>query len=49
MRASQWAIRYGMNCYFVCPPPYLELRKVQAFRQWLLGLTAAMPLPEVVA
>jgi LysR family glycine cleavage system transcriptional activator len=49
VRASQWAIRYGMNCYFVCPPTYLELRKVQAFRQWLLGLTAAMPLPEVVA
>jgi len=49
VRASDVAIRYGMDCYFVCPPAYLALRKVQVFRNWLLRHAAAMPLPDRVA
>jgi LysR family glycine cleavage system transcriptional activator len=45
VRASGAAIAYGLGCYFVCPPAYLEIRKVQSFRQWLLRHAAAMPLP----
>jgi LysR family glycine cleavage system transcriptional activator len=48
VRASGVAIRYGFDCYFVCPPAYLEMEKVQAFRRWLLGHAAMMPAPEVV-
>ena len=43
--ACDVAIPYGFDCYFVCPPAYLELEKVQVFRQWLLGHAADMPLP----
>ena len=43
--ACDIAIPYGYDCYFVCPPAYLELDKVQAFRQWLLRHAADMPLP----
>lgn len=49
VRASAVAIRYDLDCYFVCPPSYLEMDKVQAFRKWLLRHAAAMPLPEHVA
>jgi LysR family glycine cleavage system transcriptional activator len=45
VRASGAAISYGLGCYFVCPPAYLEMQKVQAFRQWLLRQAAAMPQP----
>jgi LysR family glycine cleavage system transcriptional activator len=43
--ASDVAIPYGYDCYFVCPPAYLELDKVQTFRQWLQCHAADMPLP----
>jgi LysR family transcriptional regulator, glycine cleavage system transcriptional activator len=43
--ACDVAIPYGYDCYFVCPPAYLELDKVQAFRQWLLRHAADMPQP----
>lgn len=46
VRASDVAIRYGYDCYFVCPPAYLELDKVQAFRRWLVAHAALMPVPE---
>jgi LysR family glycine cleavage system transcriptional activator len=49
VRASDVAIRYGFDCYFVCPPAYLEMDKVQAFRRWLLEHAATMPVPEAVA
>ncbi len=45
VRASGSVIPYGFDCYFVCPPAYLQMQKVDAFRQWLLRETAAMPLP----
>jgi LysR family glycine cleavage system transcriptional activator len=45
VRASSAAIPYGFGCYFVCPTAYLEMQKVQLFRQWLLRQTATMPLP----
>jgi LysR family glycine cleavage system transcriptional activator len=43
--ASDCAIPYGYDCYFVCPPGYLALDKVQTLRQWLLGHGARMPRP----
>ncbi len=46
VRAAPAAIPHGRGCYFVCPPAYLEIQKVQAFRQWLLQQTATMPLPQ---
>lgn len=48
VRASDAAIRYGFDCYFVCPPEHLEMDKVQAFRRWLLQHAATMPVPEHV-
>lgn len=45
VRASNRAIRYGMDCYFACPPAYLQLRKVQAFREWIIAQTATLPSP----
>lgn len=45
VRASGSAIPYGLNSYFVCPPAYMEIQKVQVFRQWLLRQAAAMPSP----
>lgn len=49
VRASDVAIRYGMDSWFVCPPAYLSLQKVQAFRQWLLQHAANMQVPERIA
>jgi LysR family transcriptional regulator, glycine cleavage system transcriptional activator len=43
--ASDCAIPYGYDTYCVCPPAYLELNKVQVFRQWLLRHVADMPQP----
>jgi LysR family transcriptional regulator, glycine cleavage system transcriptional activator len=34
--ACDCAIPYGYDCYFVCPPAHLEMRKVQVLREWLL-------------
>jgi LysR family glycine cleavage system transcriptional activator len=48
VRASGMAIRYGFDCYFVCPPAYLEMDKVQAFRSWLLQHAATLPVPDVI-
>jgi LysR family transcriptional regulator, glycine cleavage system transcriptional activator len=45
VRASSASIPYGFACYFVCPPAFLQMQKVEAFRQWLLRETAGMPLP----
>lgn len=49
VRASEVAIPYDLDCYFVCPPSYLGMDKVQAFRKWLLRHAVAMPLPQRVA
>jgi LysR family glycine cleavage system transcriptional activator len=49
VRASDLAIHYDLGCYFVCPPSYLGMDKVQAFRKWLLRHAAAMPVPERIA
>lgn len=49
VRASPYAIRYGLDCFFVCPVPYLQLPKVQAFRRWVVAQAAALPLPDRVA
>lgn len=43
--ASDCAVPYGYDCYFVCPPAYLQLTKVNLFREWLLAHAARMPLP----
>lgn len=48
VRVSEIAIQYGRGCYFVCPPAYLEMHKVQAFRRWLQRHAAAMPQPEKI-
>ena len=48
VRASNSAIRYGLDCYLVCPEAYLQMRKVQAFREWLVAQTATIPVPEGV-
>jgi LysR family glycine cleavage system transcriptional activator len=43
--ACDCAIPYGYDCYFVCPPPYLTMNKVQVFRQWLMKSAAQSPRP----
>jgi LysR family glycine cleavage system transcriptional activator len=48
VRASDVAIRYGYDCYLVCPTAYLEMEKVQCFRRWLMEHAATMPVPEIV-
>ncbi|RYZ11486.1 MAG: hypothetical protein EOO70_09710 [Myxococcaceae bacterium] len=49
VRASEHAIPYGYDQYFVCPPAYLELPKVQLFRQWLVDHASRMELPTRVS
>jgi len=48
VRASDGAIPYGFDCYFCCPPSYLEMDKVQDFRGWLKRHLAQLPVPEKV-
>lgn len=43
--ACDCAVPYGYDCWFVCPPAFLGMPKVQAFRTWLLGHAAGMPRP----
>ncbi len=43
--ASEFAIPYGYDCYFACPPAYLALPKVQALREWLLSHAAKVTPP----
>ncbi len=38
--ACDCAIPYGYACYFVCPPAYLSIPKVQCFRDWLIAEAA---------
>lgn len=49
VRASHSAIHYGLNCFLVCPGAYLQMRKVQAFRDWLVAQTGRIPVPEQIA
>lgn len=49
VRASDVAIRYGMDSWFVCPPSYLSMQKVQSFRQWLLQHASNMEAPGRIA
>ena len=49
VRASEVAIPYGFDCYFVCPPAYLQMSKVQTFRNWILRHAEQMPRPDLVA
>ena len=46
--ACDCAIPYGYGCYFVCPPGYLSIPKVQCIREWLLAEAAAAPQPAKV-
>ena len=46
--ACDCAIPYGYGCYFVCPPGYLAIPKVQRFREWLLAESAGTPQPQRV-
>lgn len=48
VRASDVVIPYDFDCYFVCPPGYLEMGKVQDLRGWLKRHLALMPMPERV-
>ena len=43
--ACDVAIPYGYDRYFVCPPAYLKMEKVQVFRHWLLRHATEMPQP----
>ncbi len=43
--ASPVAIPLGFDTYIACPPAYLELEKVRAFWNWLLGHARDMPPP----
>lgn len=45
VRASNSAIRYGLDCYLVCPVAYLQMRKVRVFRDWLVAQAATIPVP----
>lgn len=47
--ASGVSIPYKLACYFVCPPAYLDMEKVQSFRRWLLRSAAQMASPPAVA
>jgi LysR family glycine cleavage system transcriptional activator len=41
------ALRFARSYYFVCPPSYLTMRKVAAFRDWLASAAAGSPKPTV--
>ena len=43
--ACDCAIPYGYDYFFVCPPAYLSIPKVQSLRQWLLAEAAQVPRP----
>jgi LysR family glycine cleavage system transcriptional activator len=46
--ACDCAIPYGYGCYFVCPPSYLSIPKVQVLRDWLFAEAAQAPRPPKV-
>ena len=45
--ASQRVVVAPRSYYFVCPPSYVALEKVAAFRDWLIGQAAQAPQPDL--
>jgi LysR family glycine cleavage system transcriptional activator len=43
--ASPRVVKAPRSYYFVCPPSYVSMEKVAAFRDWLFEQAAAAPLP----
>jgi LysR family glycine cleavage system transcriptional activator len=43
--AHPHALRFASKYYFVCPKAYLDLTKVAAFREWLLGAAQRFAKP----
>jgi LysR family glycine cleavage system transcriptional activator len=39
------ALHFARSYWFVCPPSYLTMRKVAAFRDWLASVAASAPKP----
>jgi LysR family glycine cleavage system transcriptional activator len=44
--ASDEVVPYFFDCHLVCPPAFLEMTKVAAFRSWLVATARAAPQPE---
>jgi LysR family glycine cleavage system transcriptional activator len=45
--ASPRIIPSPRSYYFVCPPSYVSLEKVAAFREWLMAQCAQAPQPDL--
>jgi LysR family glycine cleavage system transcriptional activator len=45
--ASPRIVKAPRSYYFVCPPSFVSLEKVAAFRQWLLAEVAQAPQPDL--
>jgi LysR family glycine cleavage system transcriptional activator len=45
--ASPRIVSAPRSYYFVCPPSYVSLEKVAAFREWLIAQAAQAPVPDL--
>ncbi len=47
--ASPRIVKAPRSYYFVCPPSYISMEKVTAFREWLFEQAARAPLPNLTS
>ena len=47
--ASPRIVKAPRSYYFVCPPSYISMEKIAAFREWLFEQAAAAPLPNLTS
>ncbi len=45
--ASPGIVKAPRSYYFVCPPSYVSMEKVAAFREWLIEQAAQAPVPDI--
>jgi LysR family glycine cleavage system transcriptional activator len=45
--AHPQALKFASSYWFVCPSRYVEVPKVAAFRQWLVGAARQAPKPAI--
>ena len=49
MLASPRVVKAPRSYYFVCPPSYISMEKIEAFREWLFEQAAQAPLPNLTS
>ncbi len=47
--ASPRVVKAPRSYYFVCPPSYVAMEKIAAFREWLVEQAAQAPLPNLTS